>query len=352
MDTLYNDCQRAEQDLQIMVDNAGLVILPTSIAPFISLEDAEKAVIPRERILDLITSVKKLLPPDALRVGLFAASCQVSVDYKDADDLYKKLHRGHASSPLLISTLASDTGRMEGNIIPHHIRAGLYDAYGENVSGLPGYYDDCQNGDQLISSHLDQVCNTPLLYYYEGENVIYPSTLTETFNTLAKKGLDTERNFETAESFLYHDIKLKPLPNGKRRLEFRLPDTGLGHMNAASALISVLVCHQETAPIFDSILKRFGFHGNIAADKSLLESNRINAIRNPGDYNVGFGSGTMKDVLSAIRAEILPRLNHSGKTAEILLSLLDGNREPLTMSYRRMNDAELKNAMLRARLKK
>ncbi len=157
MSPFYNECARAEYDLKMLAHDHGHVILNTAVPPFISQKEAEQAVIPRERILDMIAAVKRLLPLDALRVGLLTASCQISIDYKDPQDLYKKLHRGYAISPLLIHLFASDTGRIEGNPMYKHIRSDLYRSYGQEANGIPSYLKNAFDGETLIQAHLDHL---------------------------------------------------------------------------------------------------------------------------------------------------------------------------------------------------
>lgn len=346
MRPFYDECAHAEHDLKIMAHDHGHVILNTAVPPFISQGDAEQAVIPRERIRDMIAAVKRLLPPDALRVGLLTASCQVSIDYKDPQDLYKKLHRGYALSPLLIHLFASDTGRIEGQPIHRHIRSDLYRSYDQEANGIPSYLKDSFDGETLIRAHLDHLCKTPLLYYYDSDQVVYPATLSETFNSLSTRGLNTAQNFEAAESFLYHDIKFKPLPNGKRRLEFRLADTGFGHMKAAGALISTLVCNDATAAVFDKILKSFGFCGNLSDDLPMLIANRESAVHNPASDHVSFGNGTLRGFVTAIRQQLLPRLKRDSETAQTLQDLLDPTEKPLRAHYQNLTDQQLMHSII------
>ncbi len=345
MDLLYAFCDAAEQKLGCIVDTAGFHILPTSVHPFQSLKHALDVVVDRPRVHDMIRAMKNL-PHNALLVGLMTASAQVSTDYGDAEDLYKILHRGYALSPLLISLFATDTGRLKGVRVSQHIRTTLYQAYGENAHGIPSYLAHCYDGEQLIQQHLRAIGDTKMLYYFDKEgNVVVPHSQSamQTFNELCEHGLGTNANHEAAESFNFPDIKFKPLPDGKRRIEFRLPDTGPGHMKMAAAVISALVCQPETASAFDQLLQHFGFKGTFGDDLNLMVKNRSAAIQFPGCWDIPFGNGLMNQLCESIKHEILPIINPESKTSVLISSLL--RNRALTLSYRQLDNARLHAAL-------
>lgn len=343
---LYAFCDEAEQRLKSTVYTAGYHILPTSVHPFESLKSALGKVVDRPRVRDMIHAMRNL-PPHALQVGLMTASAQVSTNYKDPEDLYKILHRGYALSPLFISLFGTDTGRLMGRRFSQHIRSHLYQAYGENAHGIPSYLADCCNGEQLIQRHLDAVSATNLLYHFNGNEVVIPSSVSamSTFKKLSERGLGTYANHIVAESFFYTDIKFKPLPDDKRRIEFRLPDTGPEHMKMAAAIVAVLVCQPETASVFDQILQRFGFKGTFVDDLQSMIKNRNEAILFPGCRDIPFGNRMMTDVCQSIHDEILPMIDRTSETRDLMSRLFCHHHHPQTLVYRQMDTNALINAL-------
>jgi gamma-glutamylcysteine synthetase len=299
LDDLIVKANHAEGRINEAAQESGLKVLPCAVPPFTTLAEAEEKMIGRERVVDMVESVRTGLPLDALKVGFLTASVQVSLTYSGPQDLYRTLYLGHALSPVLIALFASDTGRADGQAYFEHIRSVFYRAYPTHESGIPSYLQDVTDGEALIRRHIEEICNAPLLYYYDRDGVMHTGSLSCTFNSLASDNLQTERNFALAESFLYPDIKFKPLPEGGRRLEFRTPDSGPAQMAAATALIGGVIGTERSAIALETILKDFGFKGSFREDYSLLSQSRASAVENTGNLDkMSFGSKTMRDFLA------------------------------------------------------
>lgn len=342
LDELIVQAMDAENRIRQAAAESGLCVLPCSVPPFTTLAEAEQKMIGRERVVDMVGAVRSLLHPDALRVGFLTASGQVSLTYSDPNDLYPTLYRGTALSSALIALFASDTGRADGQFYCDHIRSVFYRAYPTHNLGIPAYLKDVKDGKELIQRHIEEICSAPLLYYYDQAGKMQEGSLTLTFNALASMGLQTETNFVLAESFLYPDIKFKPLPSGKRRLEFRTPDSGPNHMAAATALVGRILGTEEGTRAFDQLLKQFGFKGNFVADYDLLTRTRASCVERIGDLDRSqFGTGTMREFQTAV-GEIC-----SGNSPSALATapFLANDFIPLTARYRLMNDEQLANAL-------
>ncbi len=344
----------AEKRIHAVAAESGVLVLPSSVAPFTTVGEAEEKMIGRERVVDMVEAVRTGLPLDALKIGFLTASAQVSLTYSTPQDLYRTLYLGHALSPVLIALFASDTGRADGKTYSEHIRSVFYRAYPTHESGLPNYLQAVTDGDDLIQRHIGEICNAPLLYYYdrEGHMMLGASgtgSLSKTFNDLASEGLQTERNFALAESFLYPDIKFKPLPEGGRRLEFRTPDSGPAHMAAATALIGGVIGTERSALALEKILKDFGFKGFFIEDYALLSQNRARAVENTGNLDkMSFGSGTMRDFLRAIKELVQETFAEGSPAALAIVPFLSPDFVPLTSRYRSMDDQKLVEALRRS----
>lgn len=342
LDQLIVKAMDAENQINQAAAESGLSILPCSVPPFTTLDEAEEKMIGRERVVDMVDSVRALLHPDALKVGFLTASVQVSLTYSDPQDLYRTLYRGTALSSALIALFASDTGRADGQVYSGHIRSVFYRAYPTHEFGIPTYLQKVTDVDDLIQHHIEGICKAPLLYYYDRAGKMHKGDLSLTFNSLADMDLQTEKNFALAESFLYPDIKFKPLPEGGRRLEFRTPDSGPAQMAAGAALVGKLLGTEQGAKEFDKILSRFGFGGNFAADYDLLTQTRASSVERIGDLDqTQFGTGTMRDFQKAVRGICAG----SSPSSLAITPFLAPNFVPLTARYRSMDDEQLAKAL-------
>ena len=354
LDGLIVKASHAERRINEVAAERGLSVLPSSVPPFTTLLEAEEKMIGRERVVDMVEAVRTGLPLDALKVGFLTASVQVSLTYSTPQDLYRTLYLGHALSPVLIALFASDTGRADEQTYSEHIRSVFYRAYPTHESGLPAYLQNVTDGDDLIRRHIEEICNAPMLYYYDraGNMKLGASgagSLSKTFNSLASEGLQTERNFALAESFLYPDIKFKPLPEGGRRLEFRTPDSGPAQMVAATALIGGVIGTERSALALEKILKDFGFKGSFIEDYSLLSQNRASAVENTGNLDkMSFGLGTMRDFLRAIKELVQETFEDGSPAALAIEPFLSPDFVPLTNCYRSMDDQQLVEALRRS----
>jgi hypothetical protein len=109
------------------------------------------------------------------------------------------------------------------------------------------------------------------------------------------KGLNTQSNYELAETFIYNDVKICNLRDAEanvvgKRIEVRPADSGLHQPFSVLLLTAALVPDGKTAEAFDNLLKEYGITGNPPKDAPILLANRRAAVDHDGWYmDVEFG---------------------------------------------------------------
>ncbi len=298
---------QSKRDLVAFEDEAkqlGYARAPFCILPTTSLEDALKNKVPRERLETSLAVIRDVLSEDVTHIPLLTTGVQTSFSPKDNDEMFRMAVRGYAVTPLLIAAMNSSAGFScnDNARKDHHLRGKYYDFYGTSGGISPAFLQS-SNAAELVKNHIAQVFDAPMYFAYDAEDKLIRSTKDNvlTFRKLAAMGLNTQTNYELAESFLYNDIKICNLRDEAgsvvgKRIEVRAADSGLHQPASTLLLTAAVVPDGKTADAFDALLKDYGFTGNPKQDASLLQAAREAAIHHNGKFmDVKFGTGSLRD---------------------------------------------------------
>lgn len=292
---------QARQDLSVFEQAAarqGYTRAPWPVLPTTTLDDALKNRVDRERLNVAIESIPSIYHVDAIKVPLLTAGVQASFSPRDEGEMYRMLCRGYALTPLLLASMNSHTGYTENEEMrkDYHVRSSYYAAHCRG-GGIAESFNAAASPQELIERHIDTVYSIPMFFAYDLEGKIIATTKDDvlTFEELVRRGLNTQSNYELAESFLYHDIKICNLRDAAgdvigKRVEVRNADSGLHQPASVLLLTAALMPDGKTADAFDALLKGYGFTGNPKTDAPLLKEARDAATQHGGRYmDVPFG---------------------------------------------------------------
>lgn len=308
VEKLNNTIENSWRDYIHTITQQGLIPADTSILPFTTLDSAGKNVVNRDRARGLVKGMKLFKDPAFLKVTLLCASTQVSLDFRDPDDLYRTLASGYALSPAIFGIFANHPPTIEGKsaAIDFNPRASFYEAFGD-CGGIAKTLLEASNGDDFIRRHIQQVFNNEMLYYYDAQkNIVWPEKPV-TFEELKKIGLNTRSNYDLSESFLYNDLKVcnirnaEGIPTGKR-IEVRGFDAGALGVKAAVPFIHALLRDPASREAVEGLLLSYGVHHTQEGWQKKITAARHAVGHHGGKYlDVPFGqrpdgkSGTLHD---------------------------------------------------------
>jgi hypothetical protein len=278
-------------------EDFGLRHAIVSVLPTATFDEAFSKMVARPRLQVGIQSLAQVSPHGAIAIPLLTAGVQVSFSPKDPDQMFRMARRAYALTPLLMAVMNSDTGYSENDAVkkPHHLRGHYYSDYGTS-GGISEAFLRAHDGDSLIKNHYEEVIHALMYFAYNEKGELIPSTPSNkmTFASLPH-AMKTRANYETAESFLYHDVKICNLRNKNgvvlgKRLEVRAADSGAHQALTTPLLTAALIPDGITADLFDMLLSSYGFTGDVEQDKSLYLEGRKNAVYHGGAYmDVEFG---------------------------------------------------------------
>ena len=293
---------------QQAIRDHGLIASDAALLPFVTLESAGQNIVDRDRARGLVKGMALFKAPEFLKVTLLCASTQVSLSYKDTDDLYGLLAAGYALSAPIYALFGNYPAFIEGKAerIDFNPRAAFYEAFGEQ-GGIPQSFLEAQDGDDLIRNHARQVFGTELLFYYDHDkNLVWPEKPV-TFEELKKLGLNTRSNYDLAESFIYSDLKIcnirdeNGVPTGKR-IEVRGLDAGELGVKAGVPFIHAALRDPETRLQVEGLLQDYGLTPGQEGWQQRIVAARHAAAYHGGRYlDVPFGvhadgtSGNLKE---------------------------------------------------------
>lgn len=301
VDNLAPLVARVKADLQAFENEAasrGYTRAPFCILPTTTVDDALENRVPRERLEASLNVIETALNPNLNRIPLLTTGVQTSFSPKDPDEMFRMAHRGYALTPLLIAAMNSTAGYVENNDerLTHHPRGKYYEMYGAS-GGLAASFARAVDPQSFIRNHIEAVFDAPMFFAYDHDGSLIRSTKDDvlTFRKLIDRGLNTQSNFELAETFIYNDIKVCNLRDelgnvvGKR-LEVRAADSGLHQPVSVLLMTAALVPDGKTAEKFDALLRDFGFTGVPRDDAALLQAGREAAVNHGGKFmDVPFG---------------------------------------------------------------
>ncbi len=296
------------------IAEAGYSRSPFSIVPTITKEEALGNMVSRERLTASLKAMEEIFDANTLRLPMLTSSVQTSFSPEDNDQLFKMMYRAYALSPLLMASTNSSSGYVvnEDVKIDYIPRAQYYLGYGA-AGGISPAFLASSNGDELVQNHIKAVFNAPMHFAYDANGGIIGATAENriTFAKLVEQGLNTQSNYELAETFLYNDVKIANLrdENGAvvgKRMEVRGADSGTDQPVMTVLMTAALVPDGKAAAAFDTLLKDYGFTGNPKADAALFLASRKAVVENGGKFmDVPFGSGRLLDFAADVAGGIL-----------------------------------------------
>lgn len=285
-------------DFESAAAEQGFSRAPFSILPTTTVQQALDNKISRERLEASLAVIAEVLDPALIRVPLLTTGVQTSFSPDSMEELFRMTQRGYALTPLLIAAMNSTPGYVENDParVTHHLRGGFYDAYGAS-GGIAESFLKAADPERFIRNHVEAVFDAPMFFAYDAEGDLIRSTKGDvlTFRKLCERGLNTQSNFELAETFLYNDVKICNLRNAAgqvvgKRVEIRAADSGDHQPVSTLLLTTALIPDGDTADKFDTLLKDYGFTGNPARDAALLKQARHDAVYHDGKFmDIPFG---------------------------------------------------------------
>lgn len=304
---------RVTLDLELFESTAarqGYRRAPFSILPTTTLTEAFNKRVPRERLDVAINALKDFYGPCVLPIPLLTTGVQASFSPQNADEMFAMAKRGYALTPLLIAAMNSGTGYVENKTqrADIHQRSAYYEPYGSSA-GIAQSFTQAHTAEEYIRQHIEAVFDAPMFFCYDHDGTLLPSAKGNvlTFRDLAARGLNTQSNYELAESFLYNDIKICNLRDGEghvigKRLEVRAPDSGLHQPLSVLLLTAALVPSGPTATAFEALLADYGFTGDPVTDAPLLHAARHAAVHHDGRFmDVDFGRDPVTGAARSLR---------------------------------------------------
>lgn len=289
----------------------GLTRVPFSIVPTTTEQDALDKTVSRPRLQVSIGAMKDIFPPNTLRLPLLTAAVQTSFSPKDADEMFDMATRAYLLTPLLMAACNTFSGYVVNetdrkNEIP---RAKYYEGYGR-AGGLSEAFLKATNGAEFIQNHIQEVFQAPMHFAYDLDGNLFPASKEKpiTFEGLIAQGLNTQSNYELAESFLYNDIKICNLRDEAgavigKRMEVRGADSGLDQPVMAALLTTAIVPNGDAAKEFDALVKSYGFTGCPKEDAPLLRAARDAVVNHNGNFmDVPFGKDPKTGAAKSLRS--------------------------------------------------
>jgi hypothetical protein len=277
---------------------AGYARAPFCVLPTTTTEDALQKRVSRERLEASLATLQESFPAGTVNVPLLTTGVQTSFSPKDEGELFRMTARAYALTPLIYAAMNSSAG-FAGNDPgrrDEQLRGKYYEFYGPS-GGIAQSFLKSATPEDFIQNHIKAVFDAPMFFAYDKEGKLLRPQKGElfTFRSLINKGLNTQSNYELAESFIYNDVKVCNLRDEAgavvgKRVEVRAADSGLHQPFSMLLLTAALVPDGPSAARFDALLKDYGFTGAPPADAGLLTEARRAAVEHGGAFmDVAFG---------------------------------------------------------------
>lgn len=305
----------------------GYTRAPFSILPTTTREEALENKVGRERLEAALAVIKDIYTPETANIPLLTTGVQASLSPRNNDEMFNMARRGYALVPLVIAAMNSGTGFAcnDNTRQDAHVRSKYYEVYGAS-GGISEAFLKSTNGAELVDNHIREVFDAPMFFAFDQAGNMVRSTKGNvlTFAQLASMGMNTQANYELAESFLYNDIKICNLRDGEgntmgKRIELRPADSGLHQPASVLLLAAALLPDGKTADDFDALLKDYGFTNNPREDAALLKASRAAVVDHGGRFmDVPFGKGSLRDFAADVAGLMV---NHYGADKQVRAEL-------------------------------
>ena len=345
---LVKEIKQAFSDYNDAIRSQGFTPNDSALLPFVTLESAESNLVDRDRARGLVKGMKLFKEPEFLKVTLLCTSTQVSLSYKDPEDLHDLLTTGYALQAPIYALFGNYPAFVEGSDkrIDVNPRAAFYEAFGAQ-GGIPESLLKAKDGDDFIRNHAKQVFETPLLFYYdEKKDLIWPEKPV-TFEELKAIGLNTRSNYDLAESFIYTDLKVCNIrdetghPTGKR-IEVRGFDAGALGVEGSVPFIHATLRDPDTRLAVKGLLTEYGLSPDQDGWQERVKQARHNAAFHGGKFlDVDFGvkadgkAGNLRDFCRALGEVLQIHAAHNPGVAEALKEITGICKTGITLAERK-----------------
>lgn len=304
---------------------AGYTRAPFCVLPTTTRKEAFDGMVSRERLQASLSAMPALFSEETLNLPLLTTGVQTSFSPKDSDEMFRMAYRAYALNPLIIAALNSSAGFVENDPARRdcHVRSKLYENY-RAAGGVADSFLKSENGAELVRNHIASVFKNPMHFAYDAAGNIVRSIKDDiiTFEKLIERGLNTQANYELAETFLYNDVKICNLRKGNevvgKRIEVRPADSGIHQPASLILLTAAFIPGGPAAEAFEKVLKDYGFTGSPVKDAELFVASRKAVVEHNGKFmDVPFGTGTLRDFAVDIAGIIVPLYDGKGMGPEL-----------------------------------
>ena len=270
----------------------------TCILPTTTRQQAMDHLVPRERLQAALKGITETMHPLVLNVPLLTTGTQVSFAPEDMGQLHRMMTRAYILTPLIMAAMNSHSGFTQNDERRQdvHLR-GEYYAYHGSRGGIAESFLLAQDAEDFTRRHIRSIFDSPMLFAYgsDGQLITPPAGEVLTFRSLIARGLNTRSNYELAESFQYHDVKVCNLRNADgtvigKRLEVRACDSGVHQAASLLLLTTALIPDGVAADRLQALLNEYGLTCDGRKDAGLLLQARQAAVYHQGQFmDIPFG---------------------------------------------------------------
>jgi hypothetical protein len=333
---LNAEITQAWKDYTQVIRENGLTPSDAALLPFTTLDSAKENLVDRDRARGLVKGMGRFKAPEFLKVTLLCTSTQVSLSYKDPDDLRDLLATGYALNGAIYGLFSNYPAYAEGKEhqrLNTNPRAAFYEAFGKD-GGIPDSILTAKDGEDFIRKHAEQVFKTEMLFYYDQQqNLVWPETPVR-FEDLKDLGLNTRSNYDLAETFVYTDFKVCNIrddqgrPTGKR-IEARGFDAGELGALAAVPFTHAVLRDPDSRDAVKGLLADYGLLPDQDGWQQRLQLGRYNVAHHRGKYlDVAYGTkpdgtdGNLKefcrDLGTILKAYVARNPAHAASLAPVI----------------------------------
>ena len=153
---LVKEIKQAFGDYTDAIKSQGFTPNDSALLPFVTLESAESNLVDRDRARGLVKGMKLFKEPEFLKVTLLCTSTQVSLSYKDPDDLHDLLTTGYALQAPIYALFGNYPAFVEGSDkrIEVNPRAAFYEAFGVQ-GGIPETLLTAKDGAEFVRNYIE-----------------------------------------------------------------------------------------------------------------------------------------------------------------------------------------------------
>lgn len=283
---------QAADTMRDVAATENLTPYPCAVPASVTIENCADNMVQRERLRAEWAKFSNIGADNpGLRTMGLATSVQVSIGYRDVNELRELITLGNYLSPLLTAAFSNTTGYVENAPSDQMPRPSWWLQHNDYAprGGIPAQIATAmQNPDQdIVKAWFDYVTNVPMVYYYEKDGSA-AFERSPTFNELQQEGNGTATNFALAESLTWPDVKLI----GGQRVELRMCDSGPWQAKALTLISAALFTDPAGRAETMALLKDTG----ITMDG--LQQSRKDICTQGLDTT--FGKTTLRDLLPSV----------------------------------------------------